>query len=187
MPRQGLEIREAHPEDAPDLVELWSQAGHGTVQPPQLAAEAPTALAHIAADPDERLMVGMHEDKVVASLHLRRGPISPLHTEQVVHTSFLLVLPEFRRHGYAQALMDSAVTWAEEKGVDHVTAITVSSSRDANRYLARLGLATAATVRMASTGTVRKKLSPERRVHGSRRHVGQVLAQRRTMRRRQTD
>lgn len=184
MARQCLVVREANPADAPDLVRVWTEAGTGLEHPSSLAEEAPTALARMAADPDERLMVGLHEGVVVAAMHMRRGPVSPLHTETVVHTSFLLVLPEFRRHGYAQVLLESAVAWAEEKGVDHVTALAASSSRDANRYLARLGLATVATVRVAGTGILRKRLSPERRRPGSRRQVGHVLAQRRSMRRR---
>src|SRR5215213_6468930 len=84
-------------------------------------------------------------DLLGASLHLRRAPLSPLHTETAVHTSYLQVHPEHRRRGYARALLDAAVSWAEEKDVTHITAITNSSSRDTNRFLARLGLGTAAT------------------------------------------
>lgn len=185
MPRQQLVVREASPEDAPDLVRLWAEAGHGVEQHPDLVDDAPSALAHVAADPDERLVVGEYAGRLVAALHMRRAPISPLHTEQVVHTSFLLVLPEHRRHGYARAMLEAALAWAEEKDISHVTAITTSRSRDHNRFLARLGLGTMATIRVAPTATLRKKLAPPRSA-GSRQ-IGTVLAQRRTMRRRFTD
>jgi len=129
--------------------------------------------------------VGLTEGQVVASVHLRRSPLSPLHTETAVHTSYLQVHPDHRRRGYARALLDVALAWAEEKDVTHITAITNSSSRDTNRFLARLGLGTAATVRIATTATVRRKLSPEPiRAHDSRRQLGRVLAQRRTIQRR---
>ena len=55
----------------------------------------------------------------------------------------------------------AAVTWAEEKDVSHVTAITASSSRDTQRFLARLGLAPVAMVRVANTALLRHKLTPE--------------------------
>ena len=78
-----------------------------------------------------------------------------------MHTSFLVVLPEFRRHGVAHALLEAAVSWAEEKDIDQVTAIT-DGNRDTNRFFARLGLVTFANVRHSGTGALRKKLSTER-------------------------
>lgn len=184
MSRQQIFVREAVPGDSDALVRLWHDAGHGIDELPGLAEQAPEALQRIAEAPDDRLMVGVLDDQVVCALHMWRGPISPLHTETVVHTSFLLVLPAYRRHGCAQALLSAAVAFAEECGVQHVTAITTSSSRDSNRYLARLGLATVATFRMASVSLLRGKLAPEGRLAGRRHH--HVLAQRRSMRRRDT-
>ncbi len=78
--------------------------------------------------------------RIVAAMQIRRGRITPLSVESVVHTSFLVVAPQHRRHGYAHALMEAAVTWAEEKDVLCVTAIT-DADRDTNRFFARLGLA----------------------------------------------
>jgi N-acetylglutamate synthase-like GNAT family acetyltransferase len=99
-----------------------------------------------------------------------------------VHTSYLLVLPAYRKHGFARALLEVAVSWAEEAGVGNVTAITTAQSRDTNRFLARLGLAPVATVRVSTTAALRKKLTPER---PGARALGAVLAQRRSMRRRE--
>jgi GNAT superfamily N-acetyltransferase len=184
MARCALEIRDARPEDVTGLLHLWSQSGRNeaTPRPPD---EATRALAQIAADPDERMLVGLVDDQVVAALHLRRSPLSPLHTETAVHTSYLLVLPEHRRHGYARALLDAALSWAEEKDVTHITAITTSNSRDTNRFLARLGLGTAATIRIATTATMRRKLTPDViRSQEARRQLGRVLAQRRSIQRR---
>ncbi|RNM16020.1 GNAT family N-acetyltransferase [Nocardioides pocheonensis] len=184
MSRCALEIRDARPEDVAGLLQLWTHAGRNEATP-RPVDEATRALAQIAADPDERLLVGLVEGEVVAALHLRRAPMSPLHTETAVHTSYLLVLPEHRRHGYARALLDTALSWAEEKDVTHITAITNSNSRDTNRFLARLGLGTAATVRIASTATMRRKLAPEViRSQDARRQLGRVLAQRRSLQRR---
>lgn len=182
MSRQPLIVRDARSEDVADLLEVWARAGSGIEHAEGFETEAATALAQIAADPDERLLVAQVDGAVVAALSLRRAPLSPLHTENVVHTSYLLVLPQFRRHGCAHALLEAAVSWAEEKGVEHVTAITSSNSRDTNRFLARLGLAPIATIRGASTIALRDKLSPV-----PARSVGRVLAQRRSMRRRSAE
>jgi GNAT superfamily N-acetyltransferase len=187
MSRHSLEIRDARPDDAPELLVLWSEAGsRSPEQPtPRPIDEAVAALAQVAADPDERVVVGLYEGKLVAAIHLRRAAMSPLHSDVAVHTSYLLVTPEHRKHGFARALLDVAVTWAEDKDVTHITAITSSTSRDTNRFLARLGLATVASVRVANTTTLRRKLTPEAlRPQDSRRNLGVLLAQRRSMQRR---
>jgi GNAT superfamily N-acetyltransferase len=183
MSRCALEIRDAVPEDAADLLALWGDAGRNEQAP--AAEEATRALAQIAADADERILVGLLDGSLVAAVHLRRAPLSPLHTESVVHTSHLVVHPDCRRHGYARALLDAALSWAEEKDVSHLTAITPSNSRDTNRFLARLGLGTAWTVRVGSTSAMRRKLAPESmRARDTRRQLGRVLAQRRSVQRR---
>lgn len=185
MPRQPPQIRDATPEDAAELLELWAFASHAWVRPPRAAEEAERALVIIAADPDERLLVAEVAGRVVAAMKLRRGPISPLFLDPAVHTSHLLVLPQFRRHGYAHALMDAALTWADEKDISQATAIT-DSNRENNRFFARLGLITVGTVRYSSVAGLRKKLTSERsRAGGGNRHLVEVLAQRRSLRRRQ--
>jgi GNAT superfamily N-acetyltransferase len=186
MSRHLLDIRDARPEDASALLNLWSEAGgKGADQPtPRPLEEATAALAQVGADPDERVVVGLYEGELVAAIHLRRAAMSPLHTDMAVHTSYLIVRPENRKHGFARALLDVAVTWAEDKDVSHVTAITSSSSRDTNRFLARLGLATVASVRVANTGMLRRKLTPEAIRPHAPRNLGLMLAQRRSIQRR---
>ena len=186
MSRCALVIRDARPEDATDLLMLWGQDRRTAEVPAARPLEEATrALAQMAADADERLLVGLVDDRLVASLHLQRAPLSPLHTEAAVHTSYLHVHPDHRRRGYARALLDAALSWAEEKDVSHITAITNSTSRDTNRFLARLGLGTAATIRIASTAVMRRKLAPEViRSPEARRQLGRMLAQRRLVQRR---
>jgi GNAT superfamily N-acetyltransferase len=95
------------------------------------------------------------------------------------------VFPEYRRHGVGRALMDAAVSWAEERGAAHVATAAASGSRDANRFMARLALGPLATLRLAPTTVVRAKLTAQRppvaRVPA--RQLTHVLAVRRSMRR----
>lgn len=184
--RRHVVVRDAVAEDVEGLIRLWREAGPGGVDAAlRLEEEAPLALAHVLASADERLVVSEEDGQVVAALHLRRAPISPLHLEQVVHTTYLLVMPEHRHHGHARLLLETAVGWAEEKGLDHITAMAASNSRDVNRFLARLGMGTVAHVRITTAGALRKKLSPAPRPGAAGRSIGEVLAARRSMRRRQ--
>lgn len=152
--------------------------------------ESANAVARVAADPDQRLLVAEYGGRVVAAAHLARGPMSPLHTEAAVFVTHLHVLEGFRRHGAGRALIEATVSWAEEKDTSHVLVAASVHDRDANRFLARLGLGQVAVWRGASVTALRAKLPVEppaaARV-GSRsaRSVGQVLAQRRSQRRAQ--
>jgi GNAT superfamily N-acetyltransferase len=183
MARQQAEIRDAGPADAADLLRLWAETARSGENSVRAQEDAERALAQLAADPDDRLLVAELDGEIVAAMQVRRGPISPLVLETVVHTSFLLVRPDMRKQGHGQALMEAAVTWAEEKGVTDLTAIT-DNNRDTNRFFARLGLSTLGTVRHSSVAGLRKKLSVERGRPGGNRHLVEVLAQRRSARRR---
>lgn len=184
MARQTPLIRDAGPQDAAQLLRLWAETVRSGENSARAQADAESALANLAADPDERLLVVEVDGSIEAAMQVSRGAISPLVLETVVHTSFLLVRPAARKQGYGQALMEAAVTWAEEKGVTQLTAVT-DGNRETNRFFARLGLATLGTVRHSSVAGLRKKLSVERGRPGGNRHLVEVLAQRRSMRRRQ--
>jgi GNAT superfamily N-acetyltransferase len=194
LSRCPVQVRDATPDDAEALLAVWAdfaRRAHSDrfpVEPPEI--ETASALARIAADPDQRLLVGVLEGQVIGAVHLLRTSMFPIHAEQAIHITYLHVLDEYRRHGVGHALIEATVTWAEEKDTGYVLAAASVGSRDANRFMARLGLAQVATVRGASVNTLRGKLPVEppaaARV-GSRNHrsVGQVLAQRRSMRRAQ--
>ena len=192
LSRNPVHIRDAAPGDADALVEVWGGvAGRAAEREPASAAqEAAASVARIAADPDQRLLVAHIDDNVAGAVHLVRAPLSPIHADTAVYVMHLQVLEHFRRHGVGRALVEAAVTWAEEKDTPHVLAAASVSSRDANRFMARLGLGQIAVVRGATVTALRAKLPVEppaaARV-GTRSHrsVGQVLVQRRSLRRSQ--
>jgi GNAT superfamily N-acetyltransferase len=183
-------VRDAVPDDAGALLEVWGDVRRSGSDRSEARPEAASAVARIAADPDQRLIVGVYEDRVVGAAHLMRAAVSPIHSETAIHVTHLHVLDRFRRHGVGKALMEAAVTWAEEKDTSHLLAGASVQSRDANRFMARLGLSPIATVRGASIPALRAKLPvdpPAGAMVSSRNHrsVGQVIAQRRLQRRAQ--
>ncbi len=184
-------VRDATPDDAVALLEIWSglarACGRESVAP---VAEASAAVARCAAESDRRLVVAMLGDEIVGAAQFIRAPLSPIHAEMAVHVAHLQVREAWRRHGVGRALMEAAVCWAEEKDTVHVMAAASGASRDANRFMARLGLVQVAVVRAATVASLRTKMPVEppaaaRMGARSHRSVGQVLAQRRSQRRSQ--
>lgn len=192
MSRCPVIVRDATPEDVPALVETWSDAARRSSCDRRSdqagAVDSRAAVARIAADPDQRLLVAVMERQVVGAAHLMRAPLSPLHTELAVYVSHLHVQHSFRRKGAGRALIETALRWAEEKDTTHLLAAASAFSRDANRFMARLGLTQLAVVRGATVSALRAKLPVEppaaarlgvRDTHS----VGHVLAKRRSQRR----
>jgi GNAT superfamily N-acetyltransferase len=96
----------------------------------------------------------------------RMDEVGAIDLTPVLHVTHLLVTPKQRRRGVGRALLSAAVQLAEERDVDRLLATAAAGSREANRYLARLGFAPLVVHRMASTQTLRRSLglaeSPQR-------------------------
>jgi GNAT superfamily N-acetyltransferase len=186
-----VHVRDATSDDAASLLEVWA-TGRSTGPegaPPDLRDVGAT-VTRIASDPEQRLLVGAIEDQVAGAVHLTRGPLTPIHSDTAVYVGHLQVIDSWRRHGVGRALIEAAVTWAEEKNTPHVLAAAAVTSRDANRFMARLGFAQLAVIRGATVTALRAKLPvepPAAARMGTRNHrsVGQVLVQRRSLRRSQ--
>lgn len=188
MIRCPVQIRDAVPDDVEELRAVLATGEDRSSEVEQLAAGV-TAVASIAGDPDQRLLVAVLDGRIAGAVHLIRGPLSPLHCDSVIHVLHLHVLEEYRRHGVGHALMEGTLSWAEEKDTTHVLAAASVGSRDANRFMARLGLAQVAVVRATTVSSLRAKMSGDtpaaRGSSRSHRLVEQVLAQRRSLRRAQ--
>jgi GNAT superfamily N-acetyltransferase len=190
--RSPVHVRDASSDDVASLVEVWGTSGRGTDHegsPPDLQRAA-ESVERIAAAPDQRLLVGCIDDRVAGAVHLTRGPLTPIHGDTAVYVGHLQVMDSFRRHGVGRALIEAAVTWAEEENTPHVLAAAAVTSRDANRFMARLGFAQLAVIRGATVAALRAKMPVEppavaRLGTRSHRSVGQVLVQRRSLRRSQ--
>lgn len=96
--------------------------------------------------------------EIIGLLVLKPDEIGAIDLTPAVHVTHLMVAPRHRRRGVARALLAAAVHFADERGIDRVLASAASGSREANRYLARLGFAPLVVHRVASTATLRRSL-----------------------------
>ncbi|MBA2952370.1 GNAT family N-acetyltransferase [Nocardioides sp. CGMCC 1.13656] len=177
-------LRSATLEDAPLLAELWQDIARRT-GPEDVVADMAAVVAAAQECERQRIVVAEYDGQFAGAVHLERTTMSAINLEPVVRALSPHVLTPFRRHGIGTALMDAAVTWAEEHGIGHVATAAVAGSRDANRFMARIALGPYATLRVAATHAVRARLSLHRRpaTTGNPRQVTQVLAARRSLRR----
>ncbi|HEU5036052.1 MAG TPA: GNAT family N-acetyltransferase [Nocardioides sp.] len=184
MTRHSVSLRAAVAADAPHLAELWTDVIRRTSREEQVA-DLETVIARVADAPDERIVVAEYDGEFAGAVHLEATTITALNCEPIVRALSPHVLPAFQRHGVGSALMDAAVSWAEELGIGHVATAAVAGSRDANRFMARLGLGPYAVLRVAAAHTVRSRISAHRRPATSSggRQLTQVLAVRRSLRR----
>ena len=184
MMRSLVSLRDAVPGDAESLAELWGPTLRRCDHADQVA-DVLAVLERVQDSDDERLVVAEYDGQFAGAVHLCATTVTPINLEPVVQTISPHVLPQFRRRGVGRALMDSAVAFAEERGIDLLAAAASSGSRDANRFMARLALGPFANFRLAPTHAVKARLTAQRpaAVRTSGRQVSQVLAARRSLRR----
>lgn len=189
MSRPSVHIRPVRLDDAEDLLALWQLPSRPASADDPLT-EVSSAVRRVLASERERIVVAEYAGRIAGAVHLRIATFGPLGSDLAVFASHLCVTPDLRRRGVARGLMEAATTWAEEEAIAHVLAFSPVGQREGSRFMARLGLAPAATVRVASTSTLRAKLPVEvpgmvamTRPARESRQLGQVLAQRRSARR----
>src|SRR6478609_4352243 len=120
--------------------------------------EVAGSVRRIAEDPMQRLVVAVTGGDPVGVAHLRRAPVSPIHSEDAVHVGYLHVMSKFRRRGLGKQLIETAADWAEELGSPHIVASVAANARESNRFLARLGMSQVAVVRATTVSALKGKL-----------------------------
>jgi GNAT superfamily N-acetyltransferase len=181
MSRGPVIIRDAEVGDADALQQIWLDFASGPDRPGRPAASTDQirrAIGRLRAEAAERLLVAVVDDAPVGVAHLRRAPLSPIHDEEAVHVGYLHVLSGHRRRGIGKQLLDVATGWAEENESSHIVASVAATARDANRFLARLGLGQVAVVRASTVAHLRSRLPAV----GVRSSATNVVAARRLMR-----
>lgn len=161
----GSRVRPATIEDVPGLVAL-AQAldlGLGAFSGRPPLDTRPEHLARrfteIISNVERYILVAVDDaERAIGMLAARRDDLGLVDPTPVLHVTHLRVAAEHRRRGIGRALLAAAVHLAEELGVDHVLSGATSTSREGNRYLARLGFAPVVMARLAPTSGLRRTL-----------------------------
>jgi GNAT superfamily N-acetyltransferase len=169
MSRAQAVVRDAVPADALALQSIWldftakewptDHRQSREAMETDMVEQIERSVLRFATDPSERLLVALVDDQAVGVAHLRRAPLSPVHPDDAVHVGYLHVLSNFRRRGIGKQLLEAAADWADEKDSEHIVASVAARNRDANRFLARLGLGQVAVVRASTVASLRGKLA----------------------------
>lgn len=165
MSRSHVRVRPAELADLPQLVRVVEatdlQLGAPGAQQFQAdsLANLPERLAMILSTDDRTVLVAVDDlGEVVGLVVAAEGDIAAMTSDPALHISHLLVAPGHRRRGVGRALLAATVHLADQRGIEHIVATAVTGSRDANRYLARLGFAPLVVRRIATTSTLRRSL-----------------------------
>lgn len=186
MTRQSITLRCARVEDALFLSEVWADALRRGDRQEQVA-DLELIIKDSLDSSEQRVLVAEVDGTPAGAVLLRVTTLTPLNLEPVVQAISPHVAPEFRRLGIGRLLVEAAASYAEEVGIAHVATGAAAGSRDANRFMARLGLGPVAVLRVAPTHLVRAKAEAQRpplERHRDRARI-QVLAARRSLRRQQ--
>lgn len=184
MQQPRVRVRDAVPADADFLAELWSGELRRAEHREQVA-DLVAVVESARRSCDQRLAIAERAGEPVGAVLLRLGSVGPLNPEPVVQVLSPHVVPGRRRRGVGRLLMETALAFAEERGVPQVATAVEAGARDSNRFMARLALGPQATVRLGPTAAVRARLSaqrPQPATTGSRQSATRLLAARRSMR-----
>ena len=173
MSRINVRVRPAELADVSGLVTLAQgvdlSAGMFGGRPlvNTVAEHVADRFAEIISEGVRTLLVAVDEvGAMVGLLVARDDEIGAIDLTPVLHVTHLMVAPKQRRRGVGRLLLTAVVHLADERGMDHILATAGSGSREANRYLARLGFAPLVVRRIAATSVLRRALrmaeAPER-------------------------
>ena len=176
LTRATVVLRDARLEDAPALAEVWDGVIRRADRAEQVA-DLERVIADAERRDDVRVVVAEHDGTLAGAVYLELAPVTPINLEPTVRAVSPHVLPAYRRHGIGRALMDAAVSWAEELGIGLVASAATAGARDANRFMARLALAPTAMLRIAPTSLMRAKLAAQ--APATQRTRSRVLSARR--------
>lgn len=166
MTRSPVIARPASISDVPALAGLWSELRQvgGRAERAINPASVPDfadRLAATIADPDCRVVIVTVDGAPAGMAVLREYCPDPLSESRVVQLMHVVVADGHRRRGVGHALVAAAADFADERGVEHLTAGVYPSLRDASRFYARLGFAPVLVQRVAQVGAVRRRLGVE--------------------------
>lgn len=190
MSRTPFVVRELAVADGPALHALWSAMLPAPVRDVGPTDYAEHVLQMIEPERGATVLVAEVDGDVVGAAYLHRSLPAPVAGAEVLQVALLAVQPSRTRRGVGRALVEASLTHAESLGLENVLVVGGPGDRESNRFLARLGLSPLAVMRLGSVAALRSRLPQDTagfagavRVPRRNRHVGRVVAARRSQRR----
>lgn len=162
MARRTVDVRAVDPGDLRDLSGLWlaAKVDAGTSKDVCVRTLADGHFAGALRRPGVQAFIARLDSEPVGYVITSDNPFG-LAPGPEVAIEQLWVGPDARRHGVAKALLGAVLGAAERAGCEVVVSNVPTTSRDANRFFARLGFASVVVRRVVSTSALRRKLAPE--------------------------
>src|SRR3954470_4163045 len=112
MSRSSVALRDATLADVEHLAVLWQPFLRRDVD--DQLHDLATAIEKIGDHPGQRLVVAEYDGDFAGAVFLLTASYSPVNPDPVLQAHNPVVVPTYRKRGIGRALMESAVTWAEE-------------------------------------------------------------------------
>lgn len=161
MARSAVQVTRMTSGDEQELVSLWRQAksaeGHSAEHVERSLRDG--RLTRSCARSDVRIYLASIDSEPVGYAILMSGPVSALQDAVAVWLDVLWVKPGKRQRGIAAALLNTVAAYAEHIGAPEIVSCVPSSSRDANRFFARLGFSAIVTERSITPAALRRRLA----------------------------
>jgi len=160
--RAAVTVREARPNDMPDLLALWrelrEQAGRRTGRGPDAVAATEARYTEAMRSPGCRLVVAECGGDLIGMVLLCLGSATSIVDTPAVEMTHMVVSDRHRHRGAGKALVAAAAAYADDLGVDQVVTSARPQDREVNRFYARLGFGPVVVRRVASVSALRRQL-----------------------------
>lgn len=172
MTKVGATARRATPDDVRALIDLCLEAREESAVNAQLMSPSRDSLGRqllaTLEIEDMRLMVADLDGAVVGFALARLLGPGLFSASGLLQVEGTYVSRDHRRRGAGHALMSALAHTARDDGALHVVTMPLTSARSEQRFLARLGFASAGPHRIAETSALLRKLEidalpPDRR------------------------
>ena len=164
MTRPSVSVRDARPDDLPELMIMWGELREmgsrlERVIPASGEAGVLDRIEAVSRDPDSCALVALVDDVVAGMVVLTATSYAPLFDQRAVHAHYLHVRDGFRRRGVGKALLSAAVSFADDTGAEHVITSVLPQMRDTQRFYARLGFGPVVVRRSVPVSILRRRLA----------------------------
>lgn len=165
MRRNGVEVRDASVDDIETVLSFSDHVrglpgGRRPAGRPPARHDLRERYEALLASPARRVVLAVGDGGQVLGMAVLSVDLAgELMDIPVVRVSHLVVGRAHRRRGAGRALVAAAGCYAEKVGVEHVTVGVVTTDREANRFLARLGFAPVIVRRVAPLAVLRRHLA----------------------------